>query len=457
LLINSNFWFEVEKQLKYVLYGDSVHGNSKLKFLFDDINYTLTIEEFWNFLKFNSYTCMNVGTKEYIFIDFRLKVLTNHNYLIHLQPAYITRHWYEGELIDIKTSNTNCLVTKNHSLIENGNKKISPLEATDVLICDGINLIKTPILSKEKVKFSGWVYDISVPTTHNFVINDILVSNTDSLFVHIPSVDNNNIEDSIVQATKTATDINDLITNYLNSSLLPKLHVDTKHNYTQFKNEFTCDSILFLDVKKNYAYSMTSKEGKIFKPSKIEYTGLPIVKVNTSEFSKDLLISLINEIVLNKNIKTSDFSNNLMELAKLKHGKLLKELENNNFKYFGTPVKWSDANYVKEPSQVIGMRLYNTITNTESFKPLSSGLQIPITISSTSKIKKIDLIGEYFINSSHYNVLNYICVPYSYDPEYCGEVFKDYNIKVIDNLWEKLTDGKIIQKVIDLIKIYAKK
>jgi hypothetical protein len=290
------------------------------------------------------------------------------------------------------------------------------------------------------------------------VLKYVLYSDTDSLFIHIPSINSEDKETCISKCNKVANEINETISTYLNTLILPKLHVDPEHNFTEFKTEFTCNSIMFLDIKKNYAYSMTSKEGKIFDNPDIQYTGIPIVKSNTSEFSRELLVDLIEKIVLNKDLEFKQFSGKLMDLAKEKHEYLMTQLVAGNFKYFGTPVRWSSSDYAKEPAQVIGMRLYNTITKTETFKPLSSGLQIPIEIKNNSiKIKEIELGDEYYITKNHYGALNFICVPYNYDSDECLKLFKEYDISIINNLWERLTDGSIIQKIVNLIKDYGRK
>ncbi len=314
------------------------------------------------------------------------------------------------------------------------------------------------IMSKTDIDYDGYVYDFEVPDTHNFITNGIICKNTDSLFVHIPSIDSTKIEESIEKSSEVAENINNIIKNYLDTTLLPKLHVPSQHNFTEFKTEFTCNSIMFLDIKKNYAYRMTSKEGKICKPGEdVQYTGIPVVKTNTSEFSRELLTDLIQKIVLCPNLDKSTIMNNLNILAKEKYSNLNEQIKIGNFRYFATPVKWGDSEYTKDPSNVVGMRLYNTITQSEIFKPLSSGLQIPINIKNSTKVKELVSDNKFKINIRHLSILNYICLPYNYDSQEVFKLFNEYNIEIINNLWEKLLDASVIKKIIELVKDYAKK
>jgi hypothetical protein len=285
----------------------------------------------------------------------------------------------------------------------------------------------------------------------------VLYGDTDSLFVHLPTLDSSDIENSSRKSSEIAVNINNLITNYLNTTLLPKLHVQPTYNYTEFKNEFICNRMMFLDIKKNYAYSMISKEGKIFDPPSVEYTGIPIVRSNFNEFSKELLRDLIEKIALNSKLNKQNIIQELGKLAQEKNDYLNQQIKDGNFKYFAVPVRWNDGDYIKDPSSVVGMRLYNSLIGTEVFKPLSSALQVPIEISNASKIKELDLNTKYGINSEHLNILNFICLPYNYNSEEVFELFKKFNISIMNNLWGKFTEATTIQKVVDLIKEFSKK
>lgn len=466
-MIEKDFWHIVEKQLKYVLYGDSIHKNDKIIFKYENEINALTLNDLWDFLISKKFNPITIKKKEYIINELKNKLsILSYNpsksIVEFTNPLYIMRHRYKGNLIKLTTDNGEITVTKNHSLIkilsDGSIEKISPIDTKFIWYVDlDYEIFSLKINEKNDINYDDWVYDLEVPDTHNFIINGFLVHNTDSLFVHLPSLNSENIEESINKSAEIATNINNLITNYLNTTLLPKLNVQPIHNYTEFKNEFTCNAIMFLDVKKNYAYSMTSKEGRIFNPASIEYTGIPIVRTNVNEFSKELLRDLIEKIILNKNISKQNVMQELNKLAQEKNDYLAEQIKNGNFKYFATPAKWSDGDYIKDPSTVIGMRLYNTLMGKEIFKPLSSSLQIPIDISNFEKIKSLDFTMKYGLNSEQLNILNYICLPYNYNSEEVFELFKKFNISITNNLWAKLTEATTIQKVVELIKDYAKK
>jgi hypothetical protein len=213
--------------------------------------------------------------------------------------------------------------------------------------------------------------------------------------------------------------------------------------------------MMLLDIKKNYAFKTTSLNGK--PHTSIEYTGLPIVKSNSSEFGKEILTDIIEKIVLNTGLSKTDMISTLTQLATEKNQYLKLQVENGNFKYFAIPVKWADTEYTSDPANVISMKLYNTLVNDDIFRPLSSGLQVPILIKNAQIITNINTNNNnLMINSNHFNKLNFITIPYNYDSASVLKLFNDFSISIIPNLWEKLLEGAILQKVISVIKDHVR-
>jgi len=108
------------------------------------------------------------------------------------------------------------------------------------------------------------VYDFSVPKTENFIANGALVHNTDSLFIVIPvkNAEKLSTAEKLKISNEVSEDINNAVTKYLNEYFLPKSNISPEQNATYFKSEMLMDSIMFLDVKKTYAYKLLAKKEK---------------------------------------------------------------------------------------------------------------------------------------------------------------------------------------------------
>jgi len=120
------------------------------------------------------------------------------------------------------------------------------------------------ITSSETIEYNGFVYDFSVPKTENFIANGALVHNTDSLFIVIPvkNAEKLSTAEKLKISNEVSEDINNAVTKYLNEYFLPKSNISPEQNATYFKSEMLMDSIMFLDVKKTYAYKLLAKKEK---------------------------------------------------------------------------------------------------------------------------------------------------------------------------------------------------
>lgn len=283
-------------------------------------------------------------------------------------------------------------------------------------------------------------------------------SDTDSLFLNIPQIQTNSIEDLIKAADDVSKFINKNITHVMNNYLLPKMGVDTSYNMTDFKNEIVIGILFLLDVKKNYAYTMIAKEGNIVDPPKPSYTGIPIVRNDSSKFTQTFLKYMIDEVILSGKFKTpQEMLSEINRFAHTMKQKLDDDILNFRFKDIGIPSKWGGRDYADDTSAIIGMKLYNTIMNDPVFGPLTSGRRVLIKITNpTSFLTNIapfrDQHPNYISSKLSIDKLTNICIPYKYDPKLLEQKFEHFSIK-IDNkeMWSTLF-SKTCQRIVAVIK-----
>lgn len=316
------------------------------------------------------------------------------------------------------------------------------------------NIKPIRIQSKEDILYDGYVYDFEVPSTHNFIINGVLVHNTDSLYVHIPKKFDT-IESSIDGCEEIANHINDLIKLYYNSSLLPRMGVDPKYNETFFKTELTANAIMFLDTKKNYAYNQTSKESKIFNPPKTKYTGIPVIKSDTVPFLKDFIKHLVEKIAFVDGIDKIEALN---QLSIESRDTIIRLIKSYDFAYIAAPGKWSDKDYTNEPAPIVGMKLYNTLLNKDVFRSGAFCLHIPIKFRDVgllaSKVNPIKYNSKNYLGNISLEGINYLSFPYSYNPEELRILFEENGLYVeFEDFWNwsRLVGNIVADRIIKVI------
>lgn len=292
------------------------------------------------------------------------------------------------------------------------------------------------------------------------VVNQKFVpyGDTDSLFINIPSIKPQNATEALDFANKISEEINLTIKSFNDNYLLPKMGVDPQYNFTEFKTEFVIDGIMFLDIKKNYAYRLVVQEGKILKTPTIVYAGLPIKKVDTSKFVKQFLKTMIDDVMLNPNIPLNQTIPEISKIAKSMQQLLYEHIAQYKFDIIGTPKKWGTGYSAdREPWQVNAMKLYNTIIDDAILMPMSGALYVPIKIKDdilfNTKLASQRGKHEYYIGQDVASTsLNKIFVPYNYDSERVKCAFENYGIEVDPiEAWDFLF-GKIIRRVIDVAK-----
>jgi len=228
-----------------------------------------------------------------------------------------------------------------------------------------------------------------------------------------------------------------------------------------FKTEIVINAMMFIGIKKNYAYSEIIKEGVIHPKPRIEYKGIPILRADTPQITKDMIRELIEDIVLNDDVDEKNIViEKIVEMFKTYYEKLKDAISRLDIKYFGFPVKWN-VSYKnnKLPSRVLGMKFYNTLVGSDVLKPLSSGFSVEIKIKNKTNIEK--LIGasrelEYGVNINEVNSLTFLTVPYSFNEEKLKKEMDRCGVYIdVDVVWEK-SKMTIVRNIIDTLKEHYK-
>lgn len=285
----------------------------------------------------------------------------------------------------------------------------------------------------------------------------VLYSDTDSLYINLQNYKVDNLEDSIKKGYDISDLINGAIQEYVNGTLIKKMGIAAIHNQIDFKTEYLIGSLILLDVKKNYAYKLVAKEGNILPVPKIEYTGIPVVKTDSSKFTQNFIRSLVEDIALNDKLDQNQLHQMANTIIIKKHSEMEDAIHQLDFALIGSPKKWGSRKYVKDPYQVVGMKLWNTLTSDNFFTPASSGLHIPIIIRSINNFNKLindnKFINEYTIGNTQLSLLTSLVVPYKYDKSQIQDLFSTYNIS-IDNesLWEKRLYNVTARRILNVIK-----
>lgn len=474
--IDPEFWSKVEdsSNLNYVVYGDSVSENEYVFVGFKFNNYKLKkikFKELWNKL-YKIIEPSYINGKEYLYINDEIKIescinidTTNPKYPKYLIdfvfPKYLIRHKINKNICKLEFDNNNpsLSVTFDHSLLQRDNDKLIPIKPNDATYILQLNdsefrAKQLYIKNKKSVEYNGYVYDISVPITENFIVNGYIIHNTDSLYINVPSIKYKDAKDANDQVTKISSEINKVITNVLENKLLPKFGVDKKYNKTDFKIESVISIALFLDIKKNYAYKEIAKKGKIYDEPEVHYTGIPVIRSDYSKLSQDFIRELIENIAFDES-PNSDKPKALIDLANKKHSEIKKCIETLDLKYIATPGKWN-TNYKNEPFTVIGMRLYNTIMDSEIFRPGTDGMSVPIRFKDSNKflekIKKNKDRSDLFLNNINIDKINFLTVPSNFEPDVLNEKFNEFLIYIdITELWDK-SYAKIAKDIVNVIK-----
>ena len=232
--IEKDFYEMVEKPnyLKHILYGDSVLGESLVECIYKSEPLKISIEDLWVRLT-AEFKVEEIEGKEYIIFPENCQALRIQNpdlkndQIVFVPPKYLMRHKFKGTIYrNFMTNTLNVGTTMNHSYVEVNMKdrtfrKKNPVEIQVVPIVASSSLqvpLKYSLVyghetkydyygavrntranrqiltslrpwklcKKQREEFDGYVYDFEVPESHVFIVNDVVVHNTDSLFLEIP-------------------------------------------------------------------------------------------------------------------------------------------------------------------------------------------------------------------------------------------------------------------------------
>ncbi|MEM4385969.1 MAG: DNA polymerase domain-containing protein [Candidatus Anstonellales archaeon] len=277
----------------------------------------------------------------------------------------------------------------------------------------------------------------------------VVYGDTDSLYLNIKSIKPNSTEEAINQSKKISEDINKIIKDYLDGYFLPKSGVSKEYNCIDFKTEVICSAMILLDVKKNYVYRMIAKEGVILDKPKTKYVGIPVVRSDYSDLTRDMIRDVIESIL--DGSKPEKIASIISDYKKTMN----KHISEYSFKYIGIPVKWAMREYVRDTAQIIGMKLYNILTGVEKFRQTVSGRRIPINILNgvrfTSYIHTKDG-SDYISEIGGVDKIKFICIPDDYSPDDIKRIMNDSGI-VVDSarLWD-ISYSKTLKRIVKLLE-----
>lgn len=266
-------------------------------------------------------------------------------------------------------------------------------------------------------------------------LKHILYGDTDSIFIKIPD-NSDNVYDKIRKMNKVLTDVNNLIVDYTKNELMVRCGYNPSRCETNFKGEMLIDSILFIDVKKSYAYKQIAAEadvnennelvsGKIFKEPIIVKRSTLGLKGDTIALTKDIMSDIINisfDDTLTKDEKLKKVYKDLGDFNK----KFKESINKLNIKYVGSPVRWQKKDYV-----IYGMKLYNAIVE-PVFQYLSPGYSVQCKFNSLSKIKSLGI-------NIPVEKMNMFVFPAELDVEKTNEALRKYEIEIdVETQWSKV-------------------
>lgn len=495
LKIPYEFYNKVENPnyVKNVLYGDSITADTYIiirRYIPenpDEIKYVVDyvkIEDFYNMMNDCLELCDMYGkyrkdlTNKYDIwvLAFDYKQRKN----CFVRPQYIMKHKVNKKIYRIYTSNNKHVdVTEDHSIIVYDVEKgkfinVKPVELDfdkhRLIELDTIyryNLVEITRV-QELLHYNGYVYDIEVKTHHNFYANEILVHNTDSLFIQIFNTDTMNklnielkpekeVIDEIVEkyVAPLSSKINKTLQNYWNENYLNKMNVPEDWNTIDFKTEIIMDKILFTGVKKRYACRIYKEEKTYYIPPKIKITGLEIKRTDSAKLTREAMLKIIDIIFKYSGKQRLEETKKLVREIKQKFEEAKK---NYDFELVGIPSSWSLTDYKSVPTYVYAAKIYNLLIQ-DICRPGTKGLRI----SCKYNIKKlIDVVSKYN-NQNQYQItvkelneikdkLNVFFIPPDYDINKIRKLEEEKIIKIDwDDQYDKIIREKL-QVFIDIVK-----
>jgi len=229
-------------------------------------------------------------------------------------------------------------------------------------------------------------------------VPNILYGDTDSLFIKL--FDYNFLNELGLDLTNEETvkklsaefidplakDINEFLRENWQNLVLNVQNVSPEWNKLDFKSEIVMDFIALSSVKKRYFLNMIKDDKVIYREPKVKITGFDAVRSDVAPFSRDMQMDIIKSFIENRKdiskipkvftVKKKEWND--------RYEKAVKELD---LKYIGIPSSWSKKNYKKEPSYVLGARLWNTFVKDE-LRPGKKSYRISIKVVNRIKLEQ---------------------------------------------------------------------
>lgn len=373
-------------------------------------------------------------------------------------PKHIIRHKTNKGKWCLKTINDHVITTDDHSIIisRNGNLiVVSPLHINKEIDNVIINDREEPITYCEKIgNFDDeYVYDISMQNNKTFYANNILVHNTDSVYLSLEDV----VADLKMRNLLPEKYKNDIplfcydivelgLNDYINQAYDTYAKKFNTKNIQKFELENILYNVIFL-AKKKYVGDLAWKEGSGFvEPNKkLKITGIEIIQSSTPKFCRTHLQEMLNYIFKHTDdFKMSDF---ILMLNDIKRKFKIQPIEDISFsKSLGDYEKFilEDKKEFKIaekcPIHVRGGGYHNYLLNSsEEFK------------NKYKKIKTGDKIKFYHAKDGLCNVFSFLAGDYPYEiaPEIDFDLqFEKTIIDPINRILDPLGVGKISSTLI---------
>lgn len=224
----------------------------------------------------------------------------------------------------------------------------------------------TGVTKIEEIKYNDYVYDLEIEDTHRFFANNVLVHNTDSLFL------NPNTK-QLQEANQIGKEVEKLINNHFNKLIKEKyereniLEIQFEKLYTKFLMPFQRGSTE--GAKKRYAGLLLD-----FKTNetKIDFTGLEFVRRDWTALAKKFQLELLEKIFNEEEI-TQFIKDFVKDLRNGKYDDLLiyrKALRKNTEEYIKTTPPHVKAARILEQNNKLESSIIEYVLTTEGPEPV---------------------------------------------------------------------------------------
>lgn len=296
--------------LATIIYGDSVDGSSMIHTDQGD----MTIEDMFN-ICYNKYGISGIDDhgSEHVVCPYKSLNYVDGN-IVNSDIKDIIRHRVCKKKWRIVTeSGKEIFVTEDHSIVVFRDGMRIEVKPTEIQYHDKLCVNEKGNISYERYNViecvgefeDEYVYDIEMDDeSHTFFANDILVHNTDSLYIsYAPLLNTIKGFDQLTPRQKMDI-IASINTDFLNKHNFDyiKDYYDKRHakSVHEFELETIARGGIWLNVKKRYAQVIMWKDGKIYDED--EYTvkskGLEIIKSSYPAYSRKCLKELVKELIV---------------------------------------------------------------------------------------------------------------------------------------------------------------